>query len=106
MQSGYAAYPFLFDQLDGDGQAWLDHHSFLAERWGRLLPVNALLAAGALALGARRLAWRRRAGAFVLVTSLAGLAAGIVVAEAGGKIRHVELRTSNPPVHGGPGRIR
>lgn len=106
LQTGDAAYPALFDQLDGHGQSWLDHHAFLAERWGRLLPANGLLAAVALALGSRRLAWRRRLGIAVLVTSLVALAGGIVVAEAGGKIRHTEFRTSNPPVHPGAGRIR
>lgn len=106
LQTGDAAYPQLFDQLDGHGQGWLDHHAHLAERWGRLLPANGLIAAVALALGARRLAWRRRLGGIVLVTSCIALAGGIVVAEAGGKIRHVEFRTSNPPVHDAPGRIR
>ncbi|MFO0690650.1 MAG: hypothetical protein U0900_18255 [Myxococcota bacterium] len=106
LQTGDAAYPQLFDQLDGHGQGWLDHHAFVAERWGRLLPANAALAAAALAIGARRLAWRRRLGGLVLATSVVALAGGVVVAEAGGKIRHVELRTSNPPVHDVPGRIR
>ena len=106
MQSGDAAYPYLFERLDGHGQGWLDHHVFLAERFGRVLPANALLAAVALGLGARRLAWRRRLAIAVLVTTVVSLVAATVVAEAGGKIRHEEFRTSNPPVHDTPGRIR
>lgn len=106
LQSGDAAYPELFDDLDGHGQVWLDHHAFLAERWGRLVPLNGLFAAGALALGSRRIAWRRRLGAIVLATSLMSVGAAVVVAEAGGKIRHAEFRTSNPPVHPSAGRIR
>ena len=106
MQSGDAAYPQLFEQLDGHGQAWLDHHVHLAESWGRLLPANAILAAIGLGVGQRRLAWRRRIGIGVLVTTLAALVAGSVVAEAGGKIRHSEFRSSEPPIHETHGRIR
>ena len=106
MQSGDAAYPYLFERLDGHGQAWLDHHVFLAERFGRLLPANALLAAGALAIGIRRPAWRRRAAIAVLVTTTASLVAGAIIAESGGKVRHDEFRTSNPPIHDTQGRIR
>jgi hypothetical protein len=106
LQSGDQAYPFLFDQLDGDGQAWLDHHAFLAERFGRALPVNGLLAALAIGLGIRRIAWRRRLGVALLATSLACLAAAAIIAEAGGRIRHVELRTSRPPIHASAGRLR
>lgn len=106
MQSGDAAYPYLFERLDGHGQAWLDHHVFLADRFGRLLPINALLAAVALGIGMRRLAWRRRLGIAVLATSMASLIAASIIAEVGGKIRHDEFRTSNPPVHDTQGRIR
>ena len=106
MQAGDAAYPFLFDQLDGHGQAWLDHHVFLAERFGRGLPINGVLAVFAIAVGARRLAWRRRLGLALLATTCASLVAAVVIAEAGGRIRHSEFRTSNPPVHDAPGRVR
>jgi len=106
LHSGDAAYPFLFDELDGHGQAWLDHHAHLAERFGRVIPINGALAAVAIAAGFRRIAWRRRLGIALLATTLASLGVAAVIAEAGGKIRHVELRTSNPPVHEGPGRIR
>jgi hypothetical protein len=72
MQSGDAAYPYLFERL----------------------------------VGARRPAWRRRAAIAVLVTTTASLVAGSVIAESGGKVRHDEFRTSNPPVHDTQGRDR
>ena len=106
MQSGDAAYPFLFDQLDGDSQAWLDHHAFLAERFGRCLPINGVLAVLAVAVGFRRLAWRRRLGFALLATTCGSLVAAAVIADAGGQIRHPEFRTSKPPVHESPDRIR
>lgn len=106
LESGDAAYPRLFDELDGHGQGWLDHHAWLAERWGRMLPANAVLAGVALVVAARRVAWRRRVGILVCVTSLASLVGAGIVAEAGGKIRHAELRSSNPPSHSSAGRIR
>jgi len=97
MQSGDAAYPFLFDQLDGAGQAWLDDHVALAERWGRALPTNALLATIALGIGARRASLRRYASAVVLCTTLGSLAAASVIATAGGQVRHSEFRFSSAP---------
>ncbi len=104
MQSGDAAYPQLFDHLDGHGQAWLDHHVFLAERYGRVLPANALLAAGAIGVGAWRIAWRRRLAIGVLASTAASLLAASLIAEAGGKVRHDEFRTTNPPAHDAQGR--
>lgn len=106
MQTGDAAYPQLFDELDGDGQAWLDHHAALADGWGRLVPANAGVCALALMIGFRRIAWRRRVAWVALATTLGALVAAGVVAEVGGRIRHPEFRTSNPPVQTGPGRIR
>lgn len=106
MQTGDAAYPQLFDELDGHGQAWLDHHAALADLWGRLVPANAGVCALALIVGYRRIAWRRRVGLVALATTVAALVAGSVVADAGGKVRHPEFRTTNPPIQTGPGRIR
>ena len=50
LASGDAAYPMLFDKLDGPGQAWLDDHAELASRWGRLIPLNAGVATVALVI--------------------------------------------------------
>ncbi len=97
MQSGDAAYPFLFDRLDGAGQAWLDEHAELADRFGRTLPANALVAALALAIGAWRRSWRRGLGVAVLCTSAISLVAAGMIATAGGQVRHPEFRLSNRP---------
>lgn len=101
LQTGEAAYPFLFDRLDGHGQGFLDAHADLAATWGRLLPANALLAAAAIALGLRRIDWRRRVGLGVLLSSGIALAGAVVVAESGGRIRHAEFRTSPSAGEGG-----
>ncbi len=106
MSAGDEAYPFVYDALDGAGRDWLDHHTHLADRWGRLLIANAIVAALALAAGFFRERLRTPAAAVVLVSTLAGLVAVFVIAEAGGKIRHPEFRLSDPPVHDSPGRIR
>lgn len=106
MAAGDAAYPFVFDSVDGDGQRWLDHHAWLAERWGRLLLVNAGLALGAILLGVFRERAARAGAGVVLVTTLASLAAAAGIAEAGGKIRHAEFRLQDPPIHEEVGRLR
>jgi hypothetical protein len=105
MQAGNAAYPFVFDTLDGDGQRWLDHHAWLAERWGWLLLTNAALAAGAITLGAFRERTRRAAAGLIFATTLAALGAGALIADAGGKVRHAEFRLEDPPIHEEAGRL-
>lgn len=106
MLAGDAAYPFVFDSLDGVGRSWLDHHTVMAERWGRALYVNAALAAAAIGLGLYRESSRRVAAVAALASTIAALVAGTVIAESGGKIRHPEFRLEDPPVHDRPGRIR
>jgi hypothetical protein len=106
MSAGDDAYPFVYEALDGVGRDWLDHHTHLADRWGRVLIANAILAALALAAGVFRERLRTPAAVVVLVSTLAGLVAVFIIAEAGGKIRHPEFRLSDPPVHDSPGRIR
>ena len=106
LSAGDAAYPFVFDVLDGPGRAWLDYHTHLGERWGWLLTANGALAIGAIALGAARERLRLASGIVVLTTTLAALAAAAIIADAGGKIRHPEFRLDDPPEHDSPGRIR
>ncbi len=106
MSAGDAAYPFVYDSLDGPGREWLDYHTYLADRWGLVLSTNAGVAALAIAAGIFRERLRTPAGVVVLVTTLAGLIAVFFIAEAGGKIRHSEFRLSDPPVFDSPGRIR
>ena len=106
MSAGDAAYPFVYDSLDGPGREWLDYHTYLADRWGLVLSTNAGVAALAIAAGIFREQLRTPAGVVVLVTTLAGLIAVFFIAEAGGKIRHSEFRLSDPPVFDSPGRLR
>lgn len=98
MSAGDAAYPFVFDSLDGPGREWLDYHTYLGDHWGWLLPANAGLAVLAMVVGFLRERFRLAAGLTVLVTTLASLATAALIAEAGGKIRHSEFRLSDPPV--------
>ena len=106
IESGEDAYPFVFDALDGISRRWLDHHAYLADRWGSAVLGNGVLAALALGLGHRRPDWRRPLAIAVLVSTTASLLAASVVAEAGGQIRHAEFRLSDPPIHDEPGRLR
>jgi hypothetical protein len=104
--AGDAAYPFVYDTLDGDGRAWLDHHTHLGETWAPVLYVNATLALAAIAVGMWRatLLWRASLG--VALVTLGGLGAAGVISEAGGKIAHPEFRLSEAPVHESAGRLR
>lgn len=106
MWAGDEAYPFVYDTLDGAGREWLDYHTHLADRWGHLLTANAVVSGLAIAAGVYREGLRVRAGVVVLVSTLAGLVAVVVIADAGGKIRHPEFRLSDPPVFDSPGRLR
>jgi hypothetical protein len=98
METGDDAYPFVYDSLNGVGRAWLDHHTVLADSWGRMLIGNAVLAGAAIGLGIWRSRLQRTLAVVILGTTLLSLAAASVVAEAGGKIRHPEFRLSDPPV--------
>jgi hypothetical protein len=106
MSAGDAAYPDVFDSLDGPGREWLDYHTYLADRWGWLLYANAALAALAIVAGFVRARLRVIVGVLVLATTTVGLLAAAIIAEAGGKIRHPEFRLSDPPDYESPGRIR
>ena len=99
IRAGNDAYPSTFGKLDGDGRAWLDHHTYLADSWGTVLYVNAALAALAMGLGAWRPAVLRRCAMGVAATTLASLVAAAVIAETGGKIKHPEFRFTYPPIH-------
>ena len=95
---GDAAYPAIYDTLDGYGRDWLDYHVEIAETWLPLLYANAALALLALIVGAARPRLLRWACVVVALATLAGLAGASAVAWAGGKIQHPEFRLSNPPV--------
>ena len=104
--AGDAAYPVIFDELDGPGREWLDYHTYLGDRWGWVFWANGLLALSAIAAGHFRESLRRLVLVAVLVTTLMALVLAAIMAEAGGKIRHPEFRFGPPPAYEAPGRLR
>lgn len=88
--------------LDPDGGRWLEAH----EERGEVGAVVLYVAAGLLVIGvgvvARKdaPAWTRGAGAAALGVCAVSIAALAWVAEAGGKIRHPELRDGPAPAVG------
>jgi hypothetical protein len=94
---GDAAYPAIYDTLDGHGRDWLDYHAELAEFWLPVLYATALVAVGAILVGALRprlLIWAALLTALLTILGIAGASS---VARAGGKIQHPEFRLSDPP---------
>jgi hypothetical protein len=94
---GDAAYPAIFDTLDGDGRKWLDYHAELAESWLPVLYANTALAVIAIIAGALRPRLLPWAALLVALVTLAGFAGTTIIASAGGKIQHPEFRISDPP---------
>ena len=84
--------------LYSEGKAWLEYHEDLAEDWIFIFYLTAAAAAGAGIVG-----WRvpKSLKFTVPVTTLlafSSLAAGALIADAGGKIRHPEFRIGPPPM--------
>ena len=103
---GDDAYPAVFDQLDGDGRAWLDYHTSLAVTWLPVLYANGALAGIALGVGIMRPRLLRAAALLVTMVTLAGIGTAVGIAEAGGKIKHPEFRLDDPPVVESSRRLR
>ncbi len=96
-QYGDAAYPAIYDTLDGHGRDWLDYHAELAETWLPLLYANAGLALAALVASIVRPGILLWASVLVALVTLGGIVGASVVARSGGKIQHPEFRLSDPP---------
>ena len=100
IESGQSSYVRVRELADEEGKAHLRHHMVLAERWDKLYYVTA----GVAVLGLLA-AWKWPRGFHTLTVlaallAAASLAAGAVIAEAGGKVRHPEFRTGPPaPEH-------
>lgn len=97
--AGNDAYPFVFGELDGDGQAWLDHHTHLADSWGFALYVTAGAAVVAFGLGLMKPELLLASAAGVTLAAAGSLVAVAVIADAGGKIKHPEFRVNYPPTY-------
>ncbi len=94
---GDAAYPEIYDTLDGYGRAWLDHHAEVADAWAPLLYATAGLALAGFAAGVLRRALLAPAAALVLVIALGALGAAALIASSGGKVKHPEFRIETLP---------
>jgi hypothetical protein len=94
---GDAAYPEIYDSLDGHGRGWLDYHAELAETWLPLLYANAALAVMAIMLVAVRPGLLYRVSLMVAVLTLGSIVGASIIASAGGKIQHPEFRINDPP---------
>ena len=101
MSAGEAAYPAVYDALDGSGREWLDRHAELAGTWGRTLYLTLALAAAALAAGFWRPAWAGPAAVAAALAAAVSLAATAAIADAGGKVRHAAFRSGGHQ-HAGP----
>jgi len=96
-QYGDAAYPAIYDGLDGHGRAWLDHHAEVAATWLPVLYATALAAIGALIAGAVQRALMTWACVAVLVLGCASFAGAAIVGKVGGQVKHPEFRLTDPP---------
>ena len=105
-QYGDAAYPAIFDTLDGHGRDWLDYHAELAETWLPLLYATAGLAVLTLVLGIVRPGLLGPASVLLALLTLASIVGASVVAHSGGKIQHPEFRLSDPPQIAAPRQVR
>ncbi len=95
---GQAGYDRVLSMADENGQAFLRYHAQLAERWVVLYYVTAGVAALGFGLSWK---WPRLLmplSLLSLVLALVSLLAGIVIAHAGGQVRHREFRYGPPPV--------
>jgi hypothetical protein len=94
---GEEGYDRVLSMADEAGAKYLAYHQQLAERWIFLYLITAGVAGLGVALGWKwpnSLPWFAAAA---LVLAAASLSAGIVIAKAGGAVRHREFRQSLPP---------
>ncbi len=94
---GEEGYDRVFSMSDEAGGKYLDHHRALAERWIFLYFVTAGIAGLGLILAWK---WPRTlvfSSILALVLAAGSLAAGVVIAKAGGQVRHPEFRSGPPP---------
>ena len=94
---GEEGYNRVLSMADEAGGKYLEHHKALAGRWVFLYFVTAGVAGLGFALSWK---WPRTlvpSSILALVLAAASLTAGIVIAQAGGPIRHREFRSGPPP---------
>lgn len=94
---GEAGYDRVLSMSDDAGAKFLDYHRALAERWVFLYFVTAGVAGVGFMVAWK---WPRTlvfSSILALVLAAASLAAGMVIAKAGGAVRHREFRFEPPP---------
>jgi len=94
---GEEGYDRVLSMADEAGSKYLQYHKALAGRWVFLYFVTAGVAGLGFALAWK---WPRTllpSSILALVLAVASLTAGIVIAKAGGPIRHREFRSGPPP---------
>jgi hypothetical protein len=94
---GEDGYDRVLSMSDEAGGKFLEQHRALAERWIFLYFVTAGVAGLGFVLAWR---WPRTllaSSILALALAAASLAAGVVIAKAGGAVRHREFRFSPPP---------
>jgi hypothetical protein len=94
---GQAGYDRVLSMADGPGGKYLAYHQQLAERWVFLYFITAGVAGSGCLLAWK---WPRTlviSSVLALLLSAASLASGIIIAKAGGAIRHREFRSGPAP---------
>ena len=94
---GDAAYPAIYDILDGHSRDWLDYHAEVADTWLPLLYATSAFAITAIIISWARLRWLPWVSLATALLTLVAIGGVSVVASAGGKIQHPEFRISDPP---------
>jgi len=94
-QSGQQAYEGGRIIADDPGQHWIDEHLSRAEKGIYVFYAAALLCLGGLFAGWRKSRWAVPLAIAASLASLAALGAAVWIADAGGKIRHREIRESH-----------
>ncbi len=97
--TGEQGYDRVLSMTDDAGAAFLAYHKNLADRWIILYFITGGVAGLGFVLSWK---WPQAlvfSSVLSLVLAAGSLAAGIVIAKAGGEIRHREFRFGPPPEH-------
>ncbi len=97
VEYGEAGFDRVLAMADEPGQAYLKYHAQLAHRWEFLYYITAGVAALTMVLTWKWPKVLLPGSVLALILAIAGLVAGICIAEAGGEVRHREFRFGPAP---------